>query len=195
MAATAIEMTASSEPAAHNFESTSSPQTSTAWQRTLRQRRILLLGALLLALISAITIGVFQLKQHQDNSRDAALRASAVQVATQVVTDLTSVTSKTVTADMNRLLGETTGAFRDQFTQQEELYSKLLNDSQVSSAGTVVQAGVEGIQPGKATVLIASVAEVKNNAAIDGQHRVYRMRVNLEREGDRWLASNMELVP
>jgi Mce-associated membrane protein len=195
MAATAIEMTANSDPAAHNFEPTSSQPTSTAWQRVLRQRRALLLGALLLALITAITIGVLQLKQYQDNSRGAALRASAVQVATQVVTHLTSVTSKTVTADMNRLLGETAGAFRDQFTQQEKLYSKLLNDSQVSSTGTVVQAGVESIQPGKATVLIAAVAEVRNNAATDGQHRVYRMRVSLERDGDRWLASNMELVP
>ena len=195
MAATAIEMTANSEPAAHNFEPTSSQPTSTAWQRILRRRRTLLLGALLFTLISAITIGVFQLKQHLDNSRDAAFRASAVQVATQVVTDLTSVTSKTVTSDMNRLLGETTGAFRDQFSQQEKLYSQLLNDSQVSSTGTVVQAGVESIQPGKATVLIAAVAEVKNNAAPDAQHRVYRMRVNLERDGDRWLASNMELVP
>lgn len=195
MAATAIEMTANSEPAAHNFELTSSQPTSTAWLRVLRQRRALLLGALLLALITAITIGVLQLKQYQDNSRGAALRASAVQVATQVVTHLTSVTSKTATADMNRLLGETAGAFRDQFTQQEKLYSKLLNDSQVSSTGTVVQAGVESIQPGKATVLIAAVAEVRNNAATDGQHRVYRMRVSLERDGDRWLASNMELVP
>ncbi|MDT7586635.1 MAG: Mce-associated rane protein [Pseudonocardiales bacterium] len=195
MAATAIEMTANSEPAAHNFEPTSSQPTSTAWPRVLRQRRALLLGALLLALITAITIGVLQLKQYQDNSRGAALRASAVQVATQVVTHLTSVTSKTVTADMNRLLGETAGAFRDQFTQQAKLYSKLLNDSQVSSTGAVVQAGVESIQPGKATVLIAAVAEVRNNAATDGQHRVYRMRVSLERDGDRWLASNMELVP
>lgn len=195
MAATAIEMTANSEPAAHNFEPTSSQPTSTAWPRVLRQRRALLLGALLLALITAITIGVLQLKQYQDNSRGAALRASAVQVATQVVTHLTSVTSKTATADMNRLLGETAGAFRDQFTQQEKLYSKLLNDSQVSSTGAVVQAGVESIQPGKATVLIAAVAEVRNNAATDGQHRVYRMRVSLERDGDRWLASNMELVP
>lgn len=195
MAATAIEMTANSEPAAHNFEPTSSQPTSTAWPRVLRQRRALLFGALLLALITAIIIGVLQLKQYQDNSRGAALRASAVQVATQVVTHLTSVASKTVTADMNRLLGETAGAFRDQFTQQEKLYSKLLNDSQVSSTGAVVQAGVESIQPGKATVLIAAVAEVRNNAATDGQHRVYRMRVSLERDGDRWLASNMELVP
>jgi len=100
-----------------------------------------------------------------------------------------------MTADMNRLLGETTGAFQDQFTQQEKLYSKLLNDSQVSSTGTVVQAGVEGIQLGKATVLVAAVAEVKNNAVPDGQHRVYRMRVSLKRDGDRWLVSNMELVP
>jgi len=147
------------------------------------------------ALIAAITIGYFQLKQRQDNSRDAGLSVSAIQMATQVVTDLTSVNSKTVTTDMNRLLAETTGAFRDQFTQQEKLYSQLLNDSQVSSTGTVVQAGVESIQPGKATVLIAAVAEAKNNAAPDGQHRVYRMRVSLERDGDRWLASNMELVP
>jgi len=195
MAATAIEMTANPVPAAHNFEPTSSQVALTGWRRILRQRRRLLFGALLCALISVITIGVFQLKQGRENSRDAGLRASAVQVATQVVTDLTSVNSKTVTADMNRLLGETTGAFRDQFTQQERLYSQLLNDSQVSSTGTVVQAGVESIQPGKATVLIAAVAEVKNNAAVDGQHRVYRMRVSLERDGDRWLASNMELVP
>jgi len=188
-------MTANPVPAAHNFEPTSSQVALTGWRRILRQRRRLLFGALLCALISVITIGVFQLKQGRENSRDAGLRASAVQVATQVVTDLTSVNSKTVTADMNRLLGETAGAFRDQFTQQERLYSQLLNDSQVSSTGTVVQAGVESIQPGKATVLIAAVAEVKNNAAVDGQHRVYRMRVSLERDGDRWLASNMELVP
>ena len=195
MAATAIEMTANPVPAPQDSEPTSSQSASAGWRRILRQRRRLLLGALLFALIAAITIGVFQLKQHQDNSRDAALSASAVQVATQLVTDLTSVTSKTVTADMNRLLGESTGAFRDQFTQQEKLYSQLLNDSQVSSTGTVVQAGVESIQTGKATVLIAAVAEVKNNAAPEGLHRVYRMRVSLERHGDRWLASNMELVP
>ena len=194
MAATAGEMTANPVPAAQNSQPASSQPASAGWQRILRPRRRLLLGALLLALLAAITIGVFQLKQLQGNSRDAELSASAVQVATQVVTHLTSVTSTTAPADLKRLLGETTGAFRDQFSQQENLYSKLLNDSQVSSKGTVVQAGVESIQPGKATVLIAAVAEVKNNTAAGGQHRVYRMRVSLERDGDRWLASNMELV-
>jgi len=188
-------MTADLVPVPQDSELTSSQSALAGWRRILRLGQRLLLGVLLFALVAAITIGGFQLKQRQDNSRDAALSASAVQVATQVVTDLTSVTSRTVTADMNRLLAETTGAFRDQFTQQEKLYSKLLNDSQVSSTGTVVQAGVESIQPGKATVLIAAVAEVKNNAAPDAQHRVYRMRVSLERDGDRWLASNMELAP
>jgi len=65
----------------------------------------------------------------------------------------------------------------------------------VSSTGTVYRRESRASSLGRQPYLIAAVAEVKNNAAVDGQHRVYRMRVSLERDGDRWLASNMELVP
>jgi Mce-associated membrane protein len=158
-------------------------------------RANLVLLALLLAVLVGLVSGAYQISEHRTNARDNQLRTSAIEAATQVATDLTSMTPQTTAAGMKKLIGETTGAFRDQFSQQEGMYSKLLAGSQVSSTGSVVHAGAEDLQPDKASVLVAAGAAVKNSEAPNGQRRIYRMRISLLREGDRWLASNMELVP
>lgn len=157
-------------------------------------------GALVIAVLGVVAalllaFGVAQYLDVRAGQQADERRAEAVQTASRVVTSLTSFSEGTAKQDIDGLLGDATGEFRDQFSRQAELLRSVLSKSRVSSGGRVVEAGVSSIDDHKAVVLIAATATVKNKQAPEGQRRVYRMQVTLQREGDRWLAANLELVP
>lgn len=150
-----------------------------------------------LGVVAAVLLGfgVLQFLEVRSGYQADDRRAEAVRVANQVVTTLTSVSQDTAKQDIERLLRDATGPFRDQFARQAELFRSVVTTSRVSSAGQVVEAGVSSMDDETAVVLVAATATVKNKEAPKGQRRVYRMQVTLQRDGDRWLAANLELVP
>ncbi len=65
----------------------------------------------------------------------------------------------------------------------------------ITSRGVVTGVGLENIEPGTATALVGIRATVANTQAPQGVQRSHRIVVHLQREGDRWLASNVVFVP
>lgn len=158
-------------------------------------RRLLGVGALCLVAATLAGVGTVLYLQVQDASAEEASRQAVLQAARQVAVDITTVSKDSAQQDVDRLMGAATGSFKDQFGQQAEVFQKVLQQANVSSQGTVREAGVSSVDQDTAVVLAAVSATVKNVDAPTGEQRQYRMRMHLKHEGDRWLVSDLEFVP
>jgi Mce-associated membrane protein len=158
------------------------------------RRRILPAVAMVLA-AALVAVATLLLLKLNDANTDEDSRQSALQVARQVAVDLTTVSKDSAQQDVRRLMDMATGSFKDQFAQQAQVFSKVVQQASVTARGTVAEAGVSSVDGDTVTVLAAVSATVRNADAPDGEQRQYRMRMQLHHEGDRWLVSDLEFVP
>ena len=157
------------------------------------QRRTLLLAlcvAGLLLLVAAAVLAL-QLRSYAqaDDRRDAALRA-----ASQSALNLTSIDRENFDEDVRRVLDGATGAFRTDFEKRSGELKTVLEENEVSSEGKVIEAGLVRSDDRTATALVVVDGNVRNTAVPEGRVNTYRMRLQLERQGDRWLTSMLEFV-
>lgn len=158
------------------------------------RRRILLAAAMVLAAALVAVATLLLLRLNDANAAEGS-REAALQVARQVAVDLTTVSKDTAQQDVNRLMDMATGSFKDQFAQQADVFRKVVQQAAVTSKGTVAEAGVSGVDGDTVTVLAAVSATVQNADAPSGEQRQYRMKIQLQHDGDRWLVSDLEFVP
>ncbi|MET8430918.1 hypothetical protein [Nocardia sp. NPDC004860] len=152
------------------------------------------LVVLVVALIALAVATVLMFLQVRSTDAHKSRDAAAVAAARQMVVDLTTLSQQAVEPDINRILAETTGSFRDQFTHQADTFRQVLSKGAVDSTGEVTEAGLSSADDDHAEVLVASTSTVKNTDAPDGQQRVYRMKVSLQHVSGAWLVSNVEFV-
>ena len=158
-------------------------------------RRLVLPGVCLLVGALLGTAVVVLLSQVRDADSLEASRQSALLTARQVAADITTVSKDSTQHDVDRLMDVATGSFKDQFGEQSSVFQKVVRQAEVSSQGTVREAGISEADGDSAVVLVAVSATVKNTDAPAGEQRQYRMRMHLQRQGDRWLVSDLEFVP
>ena len=88
-----------------------------------------------------------------------------------------------------------TGAFRDHYARSAARVVRVLVRNRSVMTGHVVWSGVSAIGPSRATAIVATsgtVANVRTHGT--PQPRQFRLRVDLVRVGDRWLASDIAFV-
>lgn len=165
-------------------------ESSAAWSRRWIMG-LLTVIVLVVALLVAVTIMVLDVRS---TDADATRDALVVDTARQVVVNLTTLNYDSADADIDRILVGTTGSFRDQFTGAQDSFRQVLQSGQVKSSGEVKEAGLISADDDSAHVLVAAASTVKNTDAPDGEIRVYRMNVSLDRIDGSWLVSNVEFV-
>lgn len=156
-----------------------------------RRRLLLALSVLGLLLLAALVALGLQLRSY-DRVDDQ--RAAAVRAAQQSALNLTSIDDEDFAADVQRVLDGATGAFRTDFEARSKELAQVLAQNEVASEGKVIDAGLVRFDDRNATALVVVDSNVKNTAAPDGRVNTYRMRLTLERQGDRWLTSMLEFV-
>lgn len=156
------------------------------------RRRLLLglsgLGLLLMAALVALGLQLRSYAQVEDQ------REQAVQAAQQSALNLTSIDNKDFAADVQRVLEGATGSFKTDFEARSKQLAQVLQQNQVASEGKVIDAGLVRFDDRNATALVVVDSNVKNVAVPEGRVNTYRMRLTLERQGDRWLTSMLEFV-
>ncbi|WP_228461378.1 hypothetical protein [Gordonia spumicola] len=149
-----------------------------------------------LAAVAAVVLTLLGVKgadlyqSRQDSARDAEV----LDVTKDVVAGLVSLDYKRSKADLDRISSVATGAFQQQFGQLSASFAQVLASGEVRSTGAVKEAGIVRADDDSAQVLAAVSSVVKNTEAPDGQQRVYRMLVDLEKHGDDWKVGNVEFV-
>lgn len=93
------------------------------------------------------------------------------------------------------VLDGATGEFRKQYAENRDKLVRDARRNRSRSTGEVVALGVADLEDDSAEVLVAANSLVANKRTAGAeQPRYYRLRLSLVREGDRWLASDLEFV-
>ncbi|GAA5119856.1 hypothetical protein GCM10023339_34290 [Alloalcanivorax gelatiniphagus] len=96
---------------------------------------------------------------------------------------------------IDTVLAGATGEFAEQYAAQRERLTREAVRTEATSTPEVVSLGVGDQDERSATVLVAANSTVTNASTSGaGEVRYYRLRLDLVREGDRWLTSNVQFV-
>jgi Mce-associated membrane protein len=152
---------------------------------------IVILGVLLALLAAAALIGAVKLRDaaQRDDARGAALGA-----ARQEALNLTSIDGNDIDADLKRVQDGATGGFAKDFAQRAKDLKTVLTENAVVAEGRVIDAALVRGDLDTATVLVVVDSTVKNKAVPAGRANTYRMQLDLERHGSRWLTSALQFV-
>ena len=154
------------------------------------------MGALALVLVGLlVAIGLVVRSQ---GPTDDALTDAQQEVARAARTEALAFLTVDHT-DMEPLieavLAGATGDFKQQYESQRDKLTSEAVRTEATSTAEVVALGVGELDEDSAVVLLAANSTVANKkTGSQGQVRYYRLRLDLVREGDRWLTSNVRFV-
>jgi Mce-associated membrane protein len=151
------------------------------------------LSVVLAGLLVAIGLQVAS-RESVDEDLTAAQQEVAQAARTEALAFLT-VDHEDMGPLIDAVLDGATGAFAEQYESQRDRLTSEAVRTEATSTGEVVALGVGDLEDDSATVLIAANSTVTNTSTGDeGQVRYYRLRLDLVRQDDRWLTSNVQFV-
>jgi Mce-associated membrane protein len=145
---------------------------------------------LVLALAGTVVVGVVLGGQR---SRKAD-RSALLEAGRQTVVDFTTYKNQSWDADVQRVLADATGPFKDEFSTTARQLKAPVVANKATSQGDVLEAGVVSMDTDSAQVLVVADATITNTAAPDGQLRHYRIKLDMVRVGDAWLTAGLQAV-
>ena len=152
-----------------------------------------LLVVVLVGLLVAIGL-VVSSRDQVDEELTAAQQDVATAARAEALAFLT-VDHEDMDPLIDAVLAGATGEFAEQYESQRDRLTSEAERTQATSTAEVVALGVGDQDDESATVLVAANSTVTNTSTdSDGEVRYYRLRLELVREGDRWLTSNVEFV-
>jgi Mce-associated membrane protein len=117
------------------------------------------------------------------------------QAAGRFARDLTTTSPETIDADVQRVLDESTGIFHDDFEKRSKAFADVVRQSGSTSTGDVKATAVESMSGNAVTVLAALAVAIRNAASLNQEPRKWRMRITVQRQSGKILASNVEFFP
>ena len=114
-----------------------------------------------------------------------------LQAARSGVVDMTSFDYLTLDDDLEQIRRETTGDLKKEAVDQLDSRRKQITDSQATVNTEVIGAGVTSADTTNATVLLVIQSTQKSSASEQAEVLRYRIRVELDKKGGRWLLSGI----
>ncbi|EUA17603.1 hypothetical protein I545_3313 [Mycobacterium kansasii 662] len=150
-----------------------------------------------IVILVALSASVYMVVQHRDAIRHRERVAEFAAAARQGVVTLTSLDFTNAKQGVQRILDNSTGAFRDDMAKVAADFIKVVEQSKVVEQGTVqaVAVDVDTMTDDSAVVLVASTSEVTNAAGAKQDPRKFRLIVTITRDGDQLKMSKVEFVP
>jgi Mce-associated membrane protein len=164
------------------------------WVRHLHLR-IALPVAAVLAICALVTVTVLMVLSHQKADQQRQRVAEYAAAARQGVVTLMSIDFNKAKDDVQRIIDNSTGQFRDEFQAQAGDMIKASQESKVVTTASVSSAAVQSISGDSAVVLVAAKSEVTNTAGAKNDPRTWRLAVTVSRDGNQLKMSRVEFVP
>lgn len=180
------------EAADTDERSASTAKRDAAPKRLVRRRcgRVApVVGVFVGALAAAGVMGWKLWSQHSVAEAGKAAQQAAISY-TQV---LTSIDSNQLDQNFTAVLDGATGEFKDTYTKSSAQLRQLLIDNKATAHGTVIESAIQSQTPNKVVVLLMVDQTVTNAARPDNRVDRSRMKITMEKVGNRWLASKVEL--
>src|SRR6478752_8207107 len=164
------------------------------------RRGSLVLKVVAMTLASLLTVALlgasgYMVWQHRKVVDEQRMNAEYAAAARQSVVTLMSLDFNKAKDDVQRIIDNSTGQFRDDFKNQADDFIKVAQDSKVITEVTVNATGVESMTDDSAVVLVSATSRVTNASGAKQEPRSWRLSVNLQREGDQVKMSKVEFVP
>ena len=165
----------------------------------LRRRNLSTGAAVLAVFLSLFAIGasVEMSVLHQNAVRVRRQTAEFATAARHGVVTLTSLDYGHAQEGVQHILDVSTGTFKADFLKTADEFTKTLEESQLTSEGTVQATAVEldTMTEYSAVVLVACTSRITNAAGAKQDPRKDRLVVTMTREGGQLKMSNVEFVP
>jgi Mce-associated membrane protein len=116
-----------------------------------------------------------------------------IEAAKQGVVAVTSIDFNTVRDQVQHIIDDSTGSFRDDFVARSDEFIKVAQASKAVSKGTVSVAAVESMKTDEAVVLVVGSEQITNVVG-NQQPRSFRFRVTVAKDADQLKVSKLELV-
>lgn len=147
---------------------------------------------LILGFVAASGLMVWQHRKVVERQQRTAEFTAA---ARQSVVTLMSLNFNKAQEDVQRIIDNSTGQFKEDFQAQAEDFTRVAKDSKVVTEVTVNVAAVKSMTDTNATALVSASSRVTNAAGANQEPRSWRLMVDLVREGDQIKMSKVEFVP
>jgi Mce-associated membrane protein len=152
-------------------------------------------SAVFLALAVAATLTGVLTRGGGSPTVPTSAQLAALAAARSESVALTSISYRTATADIDRLLAGATGALRTQYEQEKSGLPATLAANHSSSAGQVLAAGLQSQSGDTAKVVLAVDATITGtDLGPQGTLTHYRVLMTMQRVDGRWLASQVAFV-
>ncbi|HUE34309.1 MAG TPA: hypothetical protein VMQ38_15840, partial [Mycobacterium sp.] len=112
----------------------------------------------------------------------------------QEVTTLMSIDANHAKEDFQHIIDASTGDLKSQLSVMASLMAKQAEDSKVSSKATVEAVAVESVTDNSAVVLVAAKSDVTNPDNTKRPPTVWRLSVNLNRDGGQLKMSKVDFL-
>ncbi len=156
---------------------------------------VLAVGLSLVCTAALITLSVLMVINHRHQAAEQQRRAEFAAAGRQSVVTLMSLDFNKAKDDVQRIIDNSTGQFRDDFKNQADDFIKVAQDSKVITEVTVNATAVESMTNDSALVLVSATSRVTNSAGAKQEPRSWRLSVNLQRDGGQIKMSKVEFVP
>jgi Mce-associated membrane protein len=157
--------------------------------------KVLAAGIAFACTCALITLSVLMVQSHRHQAAEQQRSAEYAAAARQSVVTLMSLDFNKAKEDVQRIIDNSTGQFRDDFKNQADDFIKVAQDSKVITEVTVNATGVEQMTSDTAVVLVSATSRVTNAAGAKQEPRTWRLSVNLQRDGGQIKMAKVEFVP
>ncbi|MFC9978564.1 hypothetical protein [Gordonia sp. NPDC127522] len=158
-------------------------------------RRTVLIAVMGLITAAALVATAVMGWQHREAQAETSRAAEYVAAAERGVTAITSLDFRHAKRDVDRIVAQSSGPFYDDFSKRAPDFTKVIEQSQVTTTGKVTSTALESTTDDDAIVLVAATSEVTNAAGARQEPRVWRLRVTVTDVDGTTKISNVEFVP
>ncbi|OBG24751.1 hypothetical protein [Mycobacterium sp. 852002-51057_SCH5723018] len=178
----------------HYYES----EDAQAAEPTALRRRLPAIAAVTAFVLTCAFIGVsvYMTLQHRDTTKHRQREAAFVAGAKQDVTYMISLDFNKAKDDVQRVIDNSTGQFKDDFQHQANEFISVVTQSKAVTEGKVNAAALESINGNSAVVLVSATSQITNSPpGKDEPPRMWRLRVTIDDVGGKYKMSKVEYVP
>jgi Mce-associated membrane protein len=137
----------------------------------------------------------YMILQHREAAQEQQRTAEYAAAGRQSVVTLMSLDFNRAQEDVQRIIDNSIGQFKDDFESQAADFVKVAHESKVITEVTVNSTAVESMSDDSAVVLVAATSRVTNAAGAKQEPRSWRLSVSLQRDGGQIKMSKVEFVP
>ena len=152
-----------------------------------------ILAVLGIAALASTSAWIVVKHQQAEQRRDLSAQFSAA--ARQGVVSLMSLDFNRAQQDVQRIIDNSTGQFREDFQGQAEEFAKVAESSKVVTEANVTATAVQTMTDDTAEVLVAAASTITNAQGAKEDPRSWRLIVSVARDGDQIKMAKVEFAP